>query len=98
MVRGREVLGKVVAHVSGTFLPVDAEVALVDTVPDPVETHVDCFRAALLDCVIGDSHGTFVVCGDWGWWLGIAHFFKGGSEWACFLAIDEEATHFGFGC
>lgn len=46
-VSGREVLAKMVRKIFGAGSPVDDEVSLLDTVPDPVETHVDGFGTAL---------------------------------------------------
>ena len=54
--------------------PVDMEVALADTVANPIETHVDCFGAALFDCVVCDAFGGAVVCGEYGGWLWPSHF------------------------
>jgi hypothetical protein len=41
------VFGEVIGKVGFAGLPMDAEVALADTVAYPIETHVDCFRSAL---------------------------------------------------
>ena len=71
MFRGM-VLCKVVHEVVFTFLPVDEELTLFDSIPDPVESHVHCFGSLLLDGVVGDAAGACVVCFDWGGWLWVA--------------------------
>ncbi len=37
-------LGEVVAEVFSAGSPVDDELVLLDSIPDPVETHVHCAR------------------------------------------------------
>ena len=92
------VLGEVVCQVAGAFLPVDAELALTHAVFDPVEAHVDGFGAALLDSVVGNAHCAFVVGDEWGRRLGPSHFAKRSLDGTGLLAIEEEATDFGFSC
>ena len=62
MMGGPEMLGEVVADVFTSGLPVDQEMALFDTVSNPVEYHVYCLGTLLLDCVIRNSGSTLVVC------------------------------------
>ena len=72
MVGSWMMLCPVVGVVVGSGFPVDDELALLDTVFEPVESHVDGFGAFLLDCVIGDALSTSVVSLDRSWWLGMA--------------------------
>jgi hypothetical protein len=55
------VLGEVVGLIGLAGLPVVDEVALVNLVADPVETHVHGFGAAFLDRVFGNAFSAFVV-------------------------------------
>ena len=48
-------LGKVVGEIFFTFAPVNLELLLGNTILYPVETHIDGFRASLLDGVVGDA-------------------------------------------
>jgi hypothetical protein len=51
------VFGDVVAHVLGARAPVNLELFLIDSVFEPVESHVECFRAFLFDEGCEDSMG-----------------------------------------
>jgi hypothetical protein len=48
-------LGEVVAEVFSAGSPVDDELVLLDSVANPVETHVHCSGFALLEGVVCDS-------------------------------------------
>jgi hypothetical protein len=61
MMGRRMMLGEVVGLIGFTWLPVDDELALVNSVADPIETHVHGFGAALFDRIVGDAFGAFVV-------------------------------------
>ena len=61
MVGAREVFGEVVAVVFGAWCPEDFELALSDTISDPVEAHVDGFAALLFYCVDYYTRGCAVV-------------------------------------
>ena len=64
----------VIPVVSAAWGPVDMEVALADTVANPIEAHVDGFGAALFDCVVGYAFGGAVVGGEDCGRLGPSHF------------------------
>jgi hypothetical protein len=64
VVRGREMLGVVVSIVGTARFPMDTELALSDTVTDPIEAHVDGFGASLFDFVIDDAFGHCIVSFD----------------------------------
>ena len=97
MMRWRMMLGEVVGFVETSFLPVDVELSLTDTVADPVVAHVDGFGAFLLDGVIGNAGSGGIVSGNRGWRLGVAEFFEGDSDWAGLFAVVEEGRKFSFG-
>jgi hypothetical protein len=61
----------------------------------PIETHVDCFRAFLLDSVIGESRGSGVDLNGCGW-LQMAHFGESGADGDCFPGVDVGGANFGF--
>jgi hypothetical protein len=54
-------LGEVVSLIGFAWFPVDDELALVNLVPDPVETHVHGFGLALFDRVVGYAFSELVV-------------------------------------
>ena len=93
---GRMMLGQVVSFVGGAGSPVNDELVLEDSVPDPVEAHVDGFAALVLDGPVGKSHGGGVVNFNGGRWLRVAHFFEGDANWACFSGVEEGGTDFRF--
>ena len=65
------VFGDVVGKIVATFLPVDAKLALVGAILEPVEAHVDGFRSALLDGAMDDSSCCGIVGLDRGRRLGV---------------------------
>ena len=76
MVAGWVVLGVIVGLVRATGFPVYAELALLHSIANPVESHVHGFGSLGFDCVVGDSFSCGVVCLDWGGaQLFVAHFF-----------------------
>ena len=93
----RVVLGPVVAQVVSSFFPVDSELALADTVPDPVELHVHGLGPALFDTVIDNSICHLIVCLDVGGRLGVAQSLQSVAQWAALTGIVEKAGHFSFG-
>ena len=59
------VLGEVIGIVYFASFPVDAALALTDSVLDPVESHVHGFGTFGFDGVVGDFASRGVVCA-WG--------------------------------
>ena len=57
VVGGWVVLGRVVAVVECTRLPVNSELALSYSVADQIEAHIHGFGASLFDSVICNSFG-----------------------------------------
>jgi hypothetical protein len=89
--------GKIISCVQNSLFPIDVELALADAVTNPVEAHIDGFGSFLFDHVIGNAKGgTVLVSYDWSGRLGIAKFLKARMNWACFLAVVEESSKFGF--
>ena len=64
----------VVGEIGLPGAPIYLELLLVDSVPDPVEPHVDGLGALEFDVVVGDAAGGRVVDLNGSRWLGIAHF------------------------
>jgi hypothetical protein len=64
----------------------------------PMESHVHCFSAALLDVVGVDTMCCAIVGLDGCGRLLVAHLFEEVSHWDCFTGVDVEGTNFGFGC
>ena len=91
------VLAEVVAQVGVSWLPVNSELSLFNTVLEPVESHVDGFGAALLDSAIEDSIGTFVVSLDGGCRLGMAELDESLADGATNLCVVVGSSHIRFG-
>ena len=79
MVRGAVVLREVIGKVYGTGGPIYIELALFDSVAEPIETHVDCFRALLLARRVENAIGRAVVGFQWCWRLNMAELVKSGT-------------------
>jgi hypothetical protein len=57
----RERLGEEISQVVCATPPLNDELALTDTIANPVEPHIDLLAALDFDCIIGDANSTFVV-------------------------------------
>ena len=82
-------LGKVVGAVRLAFAPVNLELALADAIPNPIEAHVDRFRAFLFHSVRGNATRSAIVSGHWRCGLGVPHFFEGDAQWTGLLPVME---------
>ena len=51
----------IISEIENTLFPVNMEVALADSVAQPVEAHVHRLGHFLFDCFVDDACGTFVV-------------------------------------
>jgi hypothetical protein len=49
------ILSEIISHIGVTRRPTNIELVLFHSVCDPVEYHVHCRGALLLDCVIDDT-------------------------------------------
>eukprot|EP00978_Attheya_sp_CCMP212_P026304 scaffold86274_cov53-Attheya_sp.AAC.4 len=58
--------------------------------------HVDCSGSFLFCGAVEDAFGGRIVGRDGSGWLGMFHFCGGSTELGAFLAIVEQAAHFGF--
>jgi hypothetical protein len=72
--------GEIICNIFSSTSPVDDELTLCNVIFDPVESHDNCFGAALFDGVIGKAGDTGNVSLDQGCGLWITHIFKGGLE------------------
>ena len=70
------VLSVLVYQVSASREPVNHELSLVGTIPDPVETHVNCLRPFLFDGVVGKTNYCVVFNLRGSWRLGMPKFLK----------------------
>jgi hypothetical protein len=68
------VFGEVIGEIVFTGAPVNDELVLLDSIADPVESHVNCFGSALFDCFVDNASGTSIVGLDWCGCLWMAHF------------------------
>lgn len=90
------VLGVVVSKVCGSRFPLDMILALLDSVLEPVEPHVNSFGAMLFDCVVEDAIGTGIVNLERGGWLGMTELEEGLPDRHSVLGIDECCSSFSF--
>ncbi len=72
MMRFWVVLGEVIGFVGSTQSPKDVILALVDTITDPIELHVNGLGPFLFDVVIGNAGGSGVVSLNRGGRLGMS--------------------------
>ena len=66
--------GETIGIILLTRAPVDQKLTLVNSVPDPVEAHVNRFGSSLFYLVEGQAHSHFIVGLDGSGRLGVAHF------------------------
>jgi hypothetical protein len=98
VVRRGKMLGKIIGAIFDAFFPVHDELAEFDPVANPIETHVDGFRASLPDGIVDDALGTCIVRLDSCCRLGMSHLIKSSAEYAGILAIVEQGADLGFCC
>ena len=84
----------VVTHISGARGPIYEEHILVDSVTDPVKTHVDGFGGFLFESRVGKADGRRVVDLDRGGWLGMSHFLEANAEWDGIFSGEEGGANF----
>jgi hypothetical protein len=60
--RSGMMFSKVIGFVKSAGFPIDMELALADTVANPVQAHIDGFGAFLFDSIIGNASSSAVVC------------------------------------
>ena len=89
VVRRGVMFGEVVGQIVSPAAPVNDELALVDAIADPVETHVHGFGSALFDSAVRDASSTGVVGLDWCGWLRMAHVVQRGAQHGSLFAVEE---------
>jgi hypothetical protein len=62
---------------------------LLDSVANPIESHVNCFGCALFYSFIGDACSAGVLCLSMGSWLWMPHFNEIGAEGNIFTCVVE---------
>ena len=87
MMSWRVMFCKIISQVVSVRGPEDVEVALLSSVADPVEPHVDCSGSALFAGSIGDRVCGGIICLDWCGGLRMAHFFECRPEYCAFFGI-----------
>ena len=79
---GRWVMfGRIVGQVAVPWFPIYNELVLGDTIFQPIESHIDGFGSFLFYRAGEDTSGGDVIGCEWCWWLRMAHFYKGLSDW-----------------
>jgi len=97
MMRDRKMFGEVVSFVGGTCSSTfNFELLLALTVLEPVVLHVNGFRAALLDGLVGNANSCGVVTSHWCWQLEVPHFFECDANWNCINTVVETTRHLSF--
>ena len=91
------VLGEIAGEIGVSYFPEDDNLALVDMILNPVESHVDGFGEELLDIIVGNTGSGGVVGGEGGGELWVSHFVYVIAEAGAILGFEEEPTNFGFG-
>jgi hypothetical protein len=76
VMRWRMMLSEIIAHIGVTRRPTYIELVLFNSVFDPVEYHVNCVGALLLDCVIDDAICCVVFSFEFCGIVFVAHFRK----------------------
>jgi hypothetical protein len=76
-------------------MPVDVELSLVDSIPHPVETHVDGSLVLLLDVVIGDATCHRIVRLYWSSRLRVPHFLQSSSKYRRSFGVVKKGADFG---
>ena len=89
-------LAEIISSVLCAGLPKHMKLTLLGAVAYPIETHVDGFGSLLSNVVIDNTRGSGVVGLHRGWWLWVAEFFKGNTEWAGMLCVQKKGGKFGF--
>jgi hypothetical protein len=95
---GRGVMfGEIVGEVVGAFAPVDEKLTLLYAVADPIKSHVDCFGAALFDCVVGNTSCADIVCLNGRGRLWVSHVDESSAKPGCIFGVVEESAEFSLG-
>lgn len=91
-----KVLGEVISHVGFARSPAYFKLVLLDAIIDPVEMHVHGFATPLLDTVVGNAHGSAIVCDHWCWLLLVSKFLQNDLYWYRLLSIVDLCSVFSF--
>ena len=90
VMRSRMMFRELIRTVQNTLLPIDMELALPDTIANPIKRHVHGFGPFLFYSVVGDTTCRAVVHDNWCWWLKkMTQFLQDVADRICFLAIVE---------
>jgi hypothetical protein len=85
---------EIITHIGVTRRPTYIELVLFNSVFDPVEYHVHCFGALLLDCVIDDVICCVVVSSGFCGVLLLAHFRNCCACDSAFFSIHKNGNKF----
>ena len=86
----------VIRFVGRTGVPVDDELALADTIADPMVAHVHGFGATLFDIIIGDAARDAAVSFKRCRWLLPTEFLEGSALGNGLFAVVVETSVFDF--
>jgi len=92
------VFREVVCQVFRSFLPVDSKLPLMDTIMNPIKSHVNCFQLSLFDLIVYNAVHDCIIHLDGCCWLWVAQCFKCCMEHCAILCIIEESSNFCLGC
>ena len=88
------VLRKVVGQVFRAWCPKNVKLALVYTILQPVESHIDGFRFSLLDLLVCKTNSRCIVQLDGGGGLWVSHFLECGADLGSVLGVGESGSDF----
>ena len=97
MVGFQVVLGVVIASIYGAWFPIYMELVLLDSILDPMESHVHCLGHFLFDAFVGYADCCGIVYLYWGGRLRMIHFNQSGAYWNPCLAVKKKRSVFCFG-
>ena len=70
------VFGAVIHEVGCSWCPEEGELLPSDFISESMKAHGHCFWYALIDFIIENLMGSWIVCPDWSWWLFLAQFIQ----------------------
>ena len=91
----RVMFGRIICQIVLCTFPVDVELLLALSIPNPIKTHVHCFGSALNDSVSKYSYGAFVVELERSGALRVAHFGECCAHRDGVFSVDEAGAGFG---
>ena len=94
MMMRQTMFGEIGIQISYVRFPKDVLMSLSNSILYSIKSHIHGFCELLLHLVVDDNFHSGVLilrgCGR----LGVAHFFRGGSDWFTVFVVVEQFPHF----